>query len=393
MSSKDLENSPILFLYGKNTLAKLDNENLLKQLDYAVPGNNDAKLQMLLTINQAYANKDLDNTTAIMLTGGSCVGKSSLIKSISELANIPVIRMDLENILETSDSDKLNLDIMLPELLNTLYDEINSVTKLTKEEKQKYINYQKRLEHKVQKEEANLTENIENETIQPQTTSKEVNTSKKQSKRVKNEEILILKEIPNAEFTIVEFDNAEILLDKKYYKASYSNALQLVLVDQIKNPRIISPGKRTTGNFIYVFSSDLKESITRKDVGFRNANATKVDNVKLLDLGYSKKFVDILDNVIELKDLNEQDFEQYLLKEESHLHQSISSLCKAYEMNITIDKSAIKVVSKYLASNNKNLRGIEEVTRKLLAPHYISPKKGTIAVIDSTIATERLYSK
>ena len=88
----------------------------------------------------------------------------------------------------------------------------------------------------------------------------------------------------------------------------------------------------------------------------------------------------------------EADFEHYLSKKESYLHRSIFGLANTYGVNVVVDNSAIKVVSQYLASNKKNLKGIEEVTRKLLAPHYLSPKKGTTIVIDSAIASERLYS-
>jgi hypothetical protein len=359
-----LETQSMIFFYGKNTLAQIKNEKLLEELEYAVPGNYNAKIQMLSTINQAYANRDLNNTTAIMLTGSSWVGKSTLVQSISELANIPLIRMDLENLLETSESEKLDLNVLHSELLDVLYDEITSSgkilkkDKLTKEEKLKYERYKKKLP-------ANINE----------------------------EEILLLREKPNSEFTIIEFDNAEILLDKKHYKDSYSNSLQLALVDQIKNPRIIVPGTRSTANFIYVFSSNLKEAITKKNVGFRRHCTETIDNIKLIDLGYSKKFVEVLDNVIELKDLCEKDFEQYLIREESHLHQCIRGLAKNYQVNIKIDDSAIKVISKYLANSNKNLIGIEEATRKLLAPHYILPKKGVDVVINSTVAMERLYTK
>ncbi|MGV8086641.1 MAG: hypothetical protein ACP5N1_03350 [Candidatus Woesearchaeota archaeon] len=350
-------NNPALFLIGKKNIPIMDVEKALDILELVIPGNRESKTQILQKISQTCSNAQPGNYSATMLSGNSGIGKSSIIKYIGELTNIPVIRFNLENILDSNVmNNRTNLNSIDYTISDNIYEE-KEFKKLNVKEKKKYQLYKEQLP-KIQ--DAN--------------------------------NIIILKEKPNAECTIIEFDNTEALLNPDYYKRQYSTSLQLALADYIKNPRTLNTEtKLTTHKFIYIFTSNLNEAMIRKHVGFQITKQNKINHNTLINIGFSQRFAELIDNIIELNDLNEKDFENYLIREGSQLHYSIEVLKETYGVNVRLDDSAIKVVSKYLVEYKKNLKGINEVTRRLLAPHYISPNFGTEIVIDSKIAKERLY--
>jgi ATP-dependent protease Clp ATPase subunit len=348
-NSKDI---PILCLYGKDTLSTLDMESVLKNLDYSVSGNFSAKTKMVLTISQAYANKEFGSTSAVMLTGNSGVGKSSIIKSVADLTTLPLVRFDLETILEYASAGKSINNLIHSTIFNKVYDLLSPDDVLDEGEQLMYSDFVKDL-----------------------------------PKDVDSKSILKYREKPNAEFTIIEFDNSEILVNG----SEASMPLQLGLVDLIKNAILISENL-STANFVYVFSADLSKELSKKNVGFRPYDGKNITNDMLVSLGYSKKFVNLLNQVVSLNNLTASDFEHYLKKKESHLHQSILGLSKSYGVDVVVHDSTIKYVSQYLADNNKNLKSIEDITRKLLAPHYLSPKKGSAVIITPAIAKKRLNS-
>lgn len=360
MSDEIQEKINIFYLKGKTTLSKLDNLNILEKLDYSIPGNFYAKKELLTIINKKYVNQNA-NSAATLLTGNDGVGKSSLIKKMGELTNIPVIRLDLENILDTPSEDieeKIYYQIHEEIYENVLVEDLNQ------SEKKQYYDYKELLPEKEQ------------------------------------EKIIIFKEKYNARFSIIEFDNCDSMLDQEYaekiLQGSQSKRVQSILTRMIKKPTYLVPEQEFrdyslgTNNFIYIFSGNLNNYLRQKNIGFMKTQ-NKIDSETLLTLNYSKKFIETIDAVIELKNPNAEEYEKYLLKKESHFYNSIKNLASNYGIKITLDNSAINFVSKYLAlNNNKNLHGIEEVTMKLLAPYYLTPITEKEIVINSTIAAERL---
>jgi|GEM_PF-6452049 ATP-dependent protease HslVU (ClpYQ) ATPase subunit len=357
MTSGDSKSiNPALVLYSKNTLSNLNQNKILSELNYRIPGNNYVKNQLLLLITQAYANKDFKNTSAIMLVGNSGVGKSTIIKNVADLVNIPLVRFDLETIVDVLGTEKPISSSICESIFYDLYETVTP-TLLNTVQKKLYVQHKKKV-----------------------------------SKDIDNGDFLILRERPNAEFTMVEFDNVESLLVEGTLSNNYFKSIQSGLIELLKTDLIIS-SERSTKNFIYVFSSNFNNSFLKKDAGFCSTTKKNEVNINTLQsLGYSRKFTDLLSQIILLKDLNAQDFEHHLSKKESFLQQSISGLANNYGVNIILDKSALQLVSQYLVDTKQNLRGIRDVTRKLLAPQYLSPLKGTKIVIDSVVAKERLYS-
>jgi ATP-dependent protease HslVU (ClpYQ) ATPase subunit len=344
---------------GEETLFDLNINKLVKKLDAYVPGNTNVKTELLLSIQQAYLGSNgFYDKSAILINGNAGVGKSSLVKHVGHLTSIPVIRCDLGSALESMYiSNNINSDFLFESVSSVLYYPILQKHFSAAENKlyQKYLSAM--------------------------------------PKDQRNQEMLFMREKDNARFTIVELENAEALVSlSSPDKKNLSALLQAEIVKVIKNPVEIGPHDLTSKHFTYVFSADLNKCLSAK-IGFKKERECKLTEAALVDLGYSKALVGSLSNIVDMSDLKAEDFEKHLFRRESHLQKKLKSLNDHYDMRIRLDDSAVKIVAKYLASNGRNLKGIDEVTRKLLAPHYISPKKGAEIVINADMAHDRLYTK
>ena len=380
--------SNIISFQPKEIELKFDVSSIITQLENYLPGNYDAKIQLLLTIQQAYFTKCKDDAdkksiakeephknittnnntykkNAILLNGNAGVGKSSLIKGIGELTSIPIIRLDLDSIIASSYVDPFaattssDVLFLIQSVLYELHEVVLEKDLDAQREKPKYFEYIKKIPSNSQNKE--------------------------------NKETILLREKPNAQLAIIELDNSEELSQGDPIKKNVAKILQSAIAEVIRKPLTIIPGGLTTKYFTYIFSSDLSNLLAMRNVGFRLNKNNTIDAETLIDLGFSKGMASTLTNIVNMKDLNAKDFEHYLSRQDSRLQQGLRNLSELYDMKVSLNTPAIKLVAKYLENNGKNLRGIEEATRKILDPHYISPQKGAKIIIDTKYVTEKLY--